>query len=214
MGGWSELHSILTSRARNRQHEREHLWDTVGACVMLGHRDLHRRNIGIRHVGGEESAGRRRARAALRRRKHGRSNTGVYRVDADADRRGEGDRLDRRERVGWPCKGVRARSGRSPGADTTGGAEHRRGTRPGRRRRPRGGRVEGPRTSTQAPGIGAGGNSKARPPSGSKGTSTLGATALTRPPKRGSSRAKTKGFSRLLSLCHGRDHEWHWQAHP
>ena len=47
--GWKELHAILSAQAADPQGEREHLWEMLGACVMLGHRDLHRRNVGIRH---------------------------------------------------------------------------------------------------------------------------------------------------------------------
>ena len=49
-GGWKELHRILSSRAADPETERAHLWATIAACVMLGHRDLHCRNIGIRHA--------------------------------------------------------------------------------------------------------------------------------------------------------------------
>ena len=49
-GGWRELHTMLSNTAADPQAEREHLWKVLAACVMLGHRDLHRRNIGIRHV--------------------------------------------------------------------------------------------------------------------------------------------------------------------
>ena len=47
--GWKELHTILSAQAADPQGEREHLWEMLGACVMLGHRDLHRRNVGVRH---------------------------------------------------------------------------------------------------------------------------------------------------------------------
>ena len=48
-GGWGDLHTMLSNTAGDPQAEREHLWEVLAACVMLGHRDLHRRNIGIRH---------------------------------------------------------------------------------------------------------------------------------------------------------------------
>ena len=49
-GGWRELHAMLSAGASNPEAERAHLWATLAACVMLGHRDLHRRNLGILHA--------------------------------------------------------------------------------------------------------------------------------------------------------------------
>ena len=54
--GWAELHAMLSARAAHPEGEREHLFEFLGASVILGHRDLHRRNVGIRHGRREEQA--------------------------------------------------------------------------------------------------------------------------------------------------------------
>ena len=48
-GGWADLHRFLLDRSPTPESEGEHLWYTTGALVLLGHRDIHRRNLGIRY---------------------------------------------------------------------------------------------------------------------------------------------------------------------
>lgn len=57
-GGWADLHRFLMARSPTPESETEHLWHAASALVLIGHRDLHRRNLGIRYerAGEPESA--------------------------------------------------------------------------------------------------------------------------------------------------------------
>jgi len=48
-GGFDDLYRFLLEHTATRETERHHFWSALAACVLLGHRDLHKRNIGIRH---------------------------------------------------------------------------------------------------------------------------------------------------------------------
>ena len=48
-GGFDDLYRFLLEHTATREAERHHFWSALAACVLLGHRDLHKRNIGIRH---------------------------------------------------------------------------------------------------------------------------------------------------------------------
>ena len=50
-GGWSDLQRLLDRRNGDDPDERRHLWRAVAAVVLLGHRDMHRRNVGIQYPG-------------------------------------------------------------------------------------------------------------------------------------------------------------------
>lgn len=47
--GWKELRKFVIDRAEDKQTEEEHFWTMLSAITVLGHRDMHRRNIGIRY---------------------------------------------------------------------------------------------------------------------------------------------------------------------
>ncbi len=57
-GGWADLYRFLMARSPTAHSEAEHLWYAIGAVVLVGHRDIHRRNLGIRYErrGESESA--------------------------------------------------------------------------------------------------------------------------------------------------------------
>ena len=48
-GGWADLHRFLMGRSPTPESEAEHLWHAIAALVVIGHRDIHRRNVGIRY---------------------------------------------------------------------------------------------------------------------------------------------------------------------
>ena len=48
-GGWADLHRFLMGRSPAPESEAEHLWYAIAALVVIGHRDIHRRNVGIRY---------------------------------------------------------------------------------------------------------------------------------------------------------------------
>ena len=48
-GGWADLHRFLMDRSPTPESEAEHLWYAIAALVVIGHRDIHRRNVGIRY---------------------------------------------------------------------------------------------------------------------------------------------------------------------
>ena len=47
--GGADLHGFLMDRSPTPESEAEHLWYAIGALVVIGHRDIHRRNVGIRY---------------------------------------------------------------------------------------------------------------------------------------------------------------------
>ena len=47
--GWKELRKFVIDGAEDKQAEEEHFWTMLSAITVLGHRDMHRRNIGIRY---------------------------------------------------------------------------------------------------------------------------------------------------------------------
>ena len=53
-GGWVQLHEFLTARSEDPRSEQQHLWQTIAAIVLLGHRDIHRRNVGVRYPDPDE----------------------------------------------------------------------------------------------------------------------------------------------------------------
>ena len=48
-GGWADLYRFLMERSPTPESEAEHLWYAIAALVVIGHRDIHRRNVGIRY---------------------------------------------------------------------------------------------------------------------------------------------------------------------
>ena len=48
-GGWTSLYQFLTARGDDPQTEQEHLWRAIAALALLGHRDIHRRNVGVQY---------------------------------------------------------------------------------------------------------------------------------------------------------------------
>ena len=53
-GGFADLYRFLMEHTVTRETERHHFWSALAATVLLGHRDLHKRNLGIRHSRKEE----------------------------------------------------------------------------------------------------------------------------------------------------------------
>ena len=48
-GDFADLYRFLMKHAVTPEAERHHFWSALSATVLLGHRDLHKRNIGIRY---------------------------------------------------------------------------------------------------------------------------------------------------------------------
>ena len=48
-GGFDDLYRFLLEHTAAGETGRRHFWSALAACVLLGHRDLHKRNIGSRH---------------------------------------------------------------------------------------------------------------------------------------------------------------------
>ena len=48
-GDLADLYRFLMGHTATRETERHHFWSALAATVLLGHRDLHKRNIGIRY---------------------------------------------------------------------------------------------------------------------------------------------------------------------
>ncbi len=55
-GGWKDLRAFLRERGGNTEGEIDHFWTSLAAVTLLGHRDLHRRNVGIRYGREDEPA--------------------------------------------------------------------------------------------------------------------------------------------------------------
>ena len=53
-GGWVHLYQFLTERNDHPETEQEHLWSTLAALTLIGHRDIHRRNVGVRYARANE----------------------------------------------------------------------------------------------------------------------------------------------------------------
>lgn len=56
-GGWGDLRRFLGERGTATEGEVRRLWSGLAATALLGHRDLHRRNVGIRYSRAEEPPG-------------------------------------------------------------------------------------------------------------------------------------------------------------
>ena len=49
-GGWVDLHAFLSTRNPTPNAEQAHFWSMLTAIVLIGHRDMHRRNVGVRYA--------------------------------------------------------------------------------------------------------------------------------------------------------------------
>ena len=49
-GGWADLYRFLTERNTEPEREQRHFWKVLAAIALLGHRDMHRRNVGVRYA--------------------------------------------------------------------------------------------------------------------------------------------------------------------
>ena len=56
-GGWADLRRFLSARSHIREGEITRMWEGLAATTLLGHRDLHRRNVGIRYARAGEPGG-------------------------------------------------------------------------------------------------------------------------------------------------------------
>ena len=48
-GGWADLYGFVTRNSIHPADEQEHFWTALAALVLLGHRDVHRRNVAVRY---------------------------------------------------------------------------------------------------------------------------------------------------------------------
>ena len=48
-GGWADLYRFVTRNSIHPADEREHFWTALAALVLVGHRDIHRRNVAVRY---------------------------------------------------------------------------------------------------------------------------------------------------------------------
>ena len=48
-GGWADLYRFVTAGNPEPAAERAHFWTALAAIVLLGHRDIHRRNVAVRY---------------------------------------------------------------------------------------------------------------------------------------------------------------------
>lgn len=48
-GGWADLYRCVTRNSIHPVDEQEHFWTALSALVLLGHRDIHRRNVAVRY---------------------------------------------------------------------------------------------------------------------------------------------------------------------
>ena len=48
-GGWADLYRFVTAGSPAPAAERAHFWTALAALVLLGHRDVHRRNVAVRY---------------------------------------------------------------------------------------------------------------------------------------------------------------------
>ena len=53
-GGWVDLYHFLSERTANADTEQEHFWAALSALALLGHRDIHRRNVAVRYARADE----------------------------------------------------------------------------------------------------------------------------------------------------------------
>ena len=48
-GGWTDLYRFLTERSPAPEQAQRDLWEAMAAIALFGHRDIHRRNLGVRY---------------------------------------------------------------------------------------------------------------------------------------------------------------------